>query len=139
MLDATRRDEILAFIEPVRCFRTLRFELLELADGLARIRAPRIRELDGAGPGYHGGLIAMVADCVAWLAIVTRTGPREPLVTSDLSLRYLRPCEGDLIATARLIKLGRTLCPTHFEAHDEAGQLVATGSVCYFRVPPQAG
>ncbi len=133
MLDPARRDEILAFIDPVPCFRTLRFELLELDDGLARIRAPRIAGLDGAGPGYHGGLIAMVADCVAWLAIVTRTGPREPLVTSDLSLRYLRPCESDLTATARLIKLGRTLVPTHFEAHDEAGELVATGSVCYFR------
>lgn len=118
--------------------RTLGFELLSAADGRCRIRVPHDHAFDGVDPNYHGGLLTTVADSVAWFAIMSRTGLQGVFTTSDLHVRFLAPCRGDVTADARVIKLGRTLCPVHVDLADPAGRLVAVAQVAYFRLaePP---
>ncbi len=125
---------IRAKIRHAPCIDSLGIQLLEFAAGTCRISARRDPAFDGVQPGFHGGLLATVADCAAWFAIVTQTGPDEPLVTTDLHVRYLNPCLSDVIAAARVIKLGRTLCPVSVELCDLQGKSVAVASVTYIRV-----
>lgn len=116
------------------CTAALGLTLVEAGEGTCRILARHDPAFDGLVPGFHGGMQAAVADCVAWYAIATVTGPEEPLVTTDLSIRYLSPAIGDLTLTGRVIKLGKTLCPVAIEAFDTAGKLVACGTVTYLRL-----
>lgn len=134
MLADQRRSEILDAIRGVACIESLGIEVLELDEGEARINGRHDRAFDGIGGTFHGGLLATIADCAAWFAIATRTGPAEPMLTTDLNIHYHNPCIGDVTAEGRLIKLGRTLCPVRVELFDPAGVLVATASVCYIRL-----
>lgn len=116
------------------CTSSLGLTLIEAGEGTCRILAKHDSAFDGLAPGFHGGMQAAVADCVAWYAIATLTGPEEPLVTTDLTIRYLSPAMGDLTFTGRVIKLGKTLCPAAIEAFDAAGKLVTVGTVTYLRL-----
>lgn len=121
------------------CIAALGLELVAARPGFARVHARHDPRFDGVLAGFHGGMMANVADCVAWFAIVTQTGPLERLVTTDLDMRYLSPCLTDLVAVGRVIKLGRTLCPVALELFDTAQKLVAVGQVTYMRLEGGAG
>lgn len=135
MIDAAIAERIRAACRQAPCIESLRIDLLELSAGSCRILAGYDPAFDGLNRGFfHGGMLAAVADCVAWAAIVTQTGPEERMVTTDVHLRYLNPCAGAATFTGRVIKLGRTLCPVHVDAFDPAGQHVLTGQVTYLRI-----
>lgn len=134
MLDAARLSEISAACAQAPCIESLGLSAIDADAGSCRLRARHDPRFNGLLPGFHGGMLAMVADCAAWFAIVTQTGPTEPLVTTDMQMRYLAPCLGDVTVAARVIKLGKTLCPVAFEMFDPAGVLVACGQVTYMRL-----
>ena len=75
-----------------------------------------------------------VADSIACFAIMTRTGPDEPMTTTDMNIRFLAPCFSDVTAEARVIKLGRTLCPVQVDLKDVDGKPVAVAQVTYMRL-----
>jgi uncharacterized protein (TIGR00369 family) len=138
-LSPERAAEILSATRDVPCLQTLRFEALDLRDGYVRLGARNDPRFNSKLPGVHGGILAYIADCAAWYAIASRAGPRVPMVTSDLHIRYLAPClSDDVIAIARLFKLGRTLCPVHVELQDAHGVLAAVADVCYMRLDAAA-
>ncbi len=138
-------DPMLIVREKMRdipCVRSLGLELIEHADGFARMSARHDPAYDGVLAGFHGGMLANVADCVAWFAIATRLGPRERLVTTDMNIRYLAACLTDCVATGRVIKFGRTLCPVAVDLFDTEGKQVAAAMVTYIRADnlgPSAG
>jgi uncharacterized protein (TIGR00369 family) len=134
MLDPQRLAAILETSRRAPCIESLGFQLLEADVGFCRITARHDRRFDGLMPGFHGGMVANVADCVAWFAIATCTGPEELLVTTDMHVRYLNPCLGDVTATGRVIKLGKSLCPVVVEMFDSIGTLVAVAQVTYARL-----
>jgi uncharacterized protein (TIGR00369 family) len=65
---------------------------------------------------------------------MTLTGPNESMTTTDMNIRFLAPCRSDLTAEARVIKLGRTLCPLAIDLFDAAGIKVAVAQVNYIRL-----
>ncbi|MCA9242649.1 MAG: PaaI family thioesterase [Phycisphaerales bacterium] len=123
----------------IPCVRSLGLEIIEHSEGFVRMSARHDPNFDGVLGGFHGGMLANVADCVAWFAIATRIGPHERLVTTDLNIRYLAACMGDCVATGRVIKLGKTLCPVHVELFDTQGEMVAVSTVTYIRVDNLGG
>lgn len=133
MLDAARIEAILARGRHAPCVESLGLEFLDWSEGGCRLRARHDPRFDGVLRGFHGGMLANVADCAAWFAIATQIGPDEYLLTTDLHIRYLNPCLTDAIAEARVIKLGRTLCPVLVELFDAAAQMVAVAQVTYIR------
>jgi len=134
VIDPRRVDAIQAKCELAPCIGALGLRLVECDEGYCKVTARHDARFDGLLPGFHGGMLANVADCAAWFAIVTQIGPDEPLVTTDMQIRYLRPCLGDVTVAARVIKLGRTLCPVAIDMHDGDGVHVACGQVTYIRV-----
>ena len=131
MLDDARRREIIDSITPVPVCRTLRFRIDELDDGTCRMTVPFEPNLTGIFGLVHGGILMTIADSVACFAIMTRTGPKQPMVTTDMNIRFFAPCKGAVTAVARVLKFGRTLCPVTVDLHDESGKLGAVAQVTY--------
>lgn len=134
MLDPKIVESILNKCRGAPCIESLGLSLLEFDAGFCKLSAKQDARFNGLPPGFHGGMLAAVADCAAWFAIVTRTGPDAQLVTTDLDMRYLAPCNGDATVHARLIKLGKTLCPVHIDIHGPDGKHCVVGQVTYMRV-----
>jgi uncharacterized protein (TIGR00369 family) len=52
--------------------------------------------------------------------------------TIDLRIDWLRPARrGDLVATGRVVKIGRTISVADVEVRNEQGELVAVGRGAY--------
>jgi uncharacterized protein (TIGR00369 family) len=98
-----------------------------------------IREdlLNGTG-SLHGGVIASIADEVAWLSILTVLGREDQkMTTTELKVNYLRPIAGEkmvgkkLTARGFVLKLGRMLAVTRIDILDDKKQLAAHATVTY--------
>jgi uncharacterized protein (TIGR00369 family) len=134
VLTRERIEQISSKSRLAPCIASLGIDVLTLDNGYGKLTARHLPEFNGVLAGFHGGMLAMVADCAAWFAIVTETGPDEPLVTTDLFIRYLAPCVGDVTVEARAVKIGRTLCPVSVQMFDPAGKQVALAVVTYARI-----
>ena len=80
----------------------------------------------------HGGIISALIDIAGNYAVQARVGPG--VATVDMRVDYLRPCRGDLTATATVVKLGKSIALSDVSVHDANCDLVAVGRACY-RVP----
>ncbi len=69
--------------------------------------------------GYlHGGVTAMLADEACGLSALSLVGPNNSVVTSDLSVSFLRPGVGQRYeARATVIRPGRNLTALRCEVH----------------------
>ena len=111
------------------------------------VKAPRLRfemrpELVG-NPSrqiLHGGVISATLDVAGGFAIMLSIAAETPVTPSsfpnmgtiDLRVDYLRPGRGRyFVATARIVRKGSRIAVTHMELHNDAGELIATGSAAY--------
>lgn len=88
----------------------------------------------------HGGVISATLDVAGGFVIMLNLAAdyEEPptsfpnMGTIDLRVDYLRPGRGKyFIATARVVRKGSRIAVTHMELHNDAGELIATGSAAY--------
>ncbi|HXV59234.1 MAG TPA: PaaI family thioesterase [Vicinamibacteria bacterium] len=118
---------------PYQRFLGLQAVAFDPVAGSVTIRLPFRRELcrSSTRPELHGGVTAALIDIAGDYALAARLGRGIP--TIDLRIDFLRMAvETDLIATARVVKAGRTLGVVNVEVHDEGGQLVAIGRGTYY-------
>ena len=134
MFDEPHKQAILERISRIPIMDTLRIRIDELAEGSCKATVPREARYDGVYESFHGGLLMTIADSIACFAIMTLTGPAEVLTTTDMSIRFLAPCLTDVTATARVVKLGRTLCPVAVDLFDANGTHIAVAQVGYIRL-----
>jgi len=134
MLSEQRKRQLYDGVKHIPIVKTLGFELLEVDDGYCKAVVPHDHRFDGVFKSFHGGLLMTVADSLACFAIMTLTGTAEPLTTTDMNIRFLAPCRTDATAVARVIKLGKTLCPVSVDLYDADGVLVAVAQVNYIRL-----
>jgi uncharacterized protein (TIGR00369 family) len=134
MLPPNRLDPIIERISRIPIFNTLGMRVGRVEEGLFTTTIPRRAEHDGIFESLHGGILMTLADSTAAFAILTLTGPDQPMTTTDMNIRFLAPCLTDATATARVIKFGRTLCPCAVDLTDENGKLVAVAQVTYMRL-----
>lgn len=130
----TSAAELHARLDAIPIFHLLKLRLLDTGDGTARLLAPYARDYDGIFESFHGGLLMTLADTVACIAILTRTGADERLTTTDMNIRFLAACHSDATAEARVIKLGRTLCPVEVNLYDAERRHIAVAQVTYMRL-----
>jgi uncharacterized protein (TIGR00369 family) len=130
-IDAGLRARLTA----IPIFGTLHLRLGPAGGGVARLTAPYERAYDGIFASFHGGLLMTLADTCACIAVLTRIGADAAVTTTDMNIRFLAACRSDATAEARVIKIGRTLCPVAVEVSDAAGVLVAVAQVTYMRLP----
>ena len=138
MFDTNLGIRLLDRVKSIPIVDTLKIRIDDFSEGFCKATVPHQRCYDGIFKSFHGGLLMTVADSIACFAIMTRTGPDEPLTTTDMNIRFLAPCLTDVTAVARVIKIGRTLCPVAVDLFDASGTQVAVAQVTYMRLdkPP---
>jgi uncharacterized protein (TIGR00369 family) len=101
-------------------------DLVEAEDGHALMRmeiGPHHANLNSV---VHGGAIASLADQAAMRAYQTRLPEGQSSTTIQMDIHYLAPASGKaLFASARIIKMGRTLGFTEVQVTDDQEMRVA--------------
>jgi len=97
-------------------------------DGTVKVRLPFRSEFRRGreSPFYHGGVIASLVDIAAHAAIAVHVGRTVP--TIDLRIDYLRAAPaGDLLATGKILVVGRSIGRADVEVRSAEGKVVAVG------------
>ena len=134
MLSTETKKDLLARIRCIPIFETLEMQVEVIEEGYVEVTIPRRLKFDGIYESLHGGILMTLADSVAAFAILTMTGDGERITTTDMNIRFLAPCLSDVTAKARIIKLGRTMCPVSVDLYDTGGTHVAVAQVNYMRL-----
>jgi uncharacterized protein (TIGR00369 family) len=110
----------------------LRLESFDASAQTVVIRSaygPQVERSSGSGQ-FHGGVIASLIDIAGDFALIAVLGFGVP--TINLRVDYLRPAlNGDLIATAKVRKAGRSIGVVDIDVTDDGGRLMALGRGCY--------
>lgn len=82
----------------------------ELRPGYARTRLPFRKSMLRPGNVVSGPALFTAADTAMYVLILGHLGPQLMAVTSDFNLHFLnKAAQGDVIAEAKFLKLGRRL------------------------------
>lgn len=102
--------EVAAFVDEVFPQQSGTFLVEELASMRCRIRMPVADRHLRPGGTVSGPSLFTAADCAFYFALLGMVGREAMAVTTTLTINFLRrPPAVDVIAEARLLKLGRTL------------------------------
>lgn len=85
---------------------------------------------------WHGGVIAAMVDIAAHAAVAVRLRDMAP--TIDLRVDYLAPAQGDLVATGKLLRLGRSIGRADVEIANAQGKIVTVGRGVFSALSAQA-
>jgi uncharacterized protein (TIGR00369 family) len=88
----------------------------------------------------HGGVTASLADVAVGVAIQHRFRGTRSISTVELKVSYFLPVtSGVLLARARLLRVGSTLCVGRVDLADTKGNLVGTAIVTYIFLDARGG
>lgn len=109
-----------------------------LGDGTARVRCPFRDDFLRPGGTISGPVMMTMADYAMYAAVLSRIGMVELAVTTNLNINFLRrPRPGDVLAEAKLLKLGQRLAVGEIALHvDNEEDLVAHVTATY-SIPPR--
>ncbi len=113
--------------------RLVGLEIDMLAPDRARLRLPYREELATVGDLVHGGAVGTLVDTAATAAAWCTDRVPESLrgTTVGLTLDFISGGRGDLLADARVLRRGGTLCFCEVEVTDAQERLVAKALVTY--------
>ncbi len=118
-------------MKSVPIMKLLDAEITALESGMCELRVPKKENYDGIFETFHGGLLTTAADTAAAAAVLTVAGADSFITTTDINIRFLRPCKSDITVVAKIIKAGRTLCPVEASITDSDGKKVSVAQVTY--------
>jgi uncharacterized protein (TIGR00369 family) len=130
----TRNELIRSFLPASPFAQQLRLSLEHLDAGGAALRLPYDDANATFGDTVHGGAIASLIDTAGMTAAWgDETACERPAgATVSMAVDYVAAARGsDLLATARVVRRGRSLCFVLVEVSDDDGRVVATGQVCH--------
>jgi uncharacterized protein (TIGR00369 family) len=133
-MTAERFNDLIGAAMPLATFLSIRAEAIGF--GNAVLRLPGEASALRPGGAVSGPALMALADLAMYAAILGATGDERP-VTTDLSIRFLkRPQPGrDVLASCRLLSLGRRLIVGAVDLQAEGGDLVAH-CTCTYAAPP---
>jgi uncharacterized protein (TIGR00369 family) len=115
-----------------RCYR-----VGEVAPGVASLRLTADERHLRPGGTVSGPTLFALADLAAYVVILAHLGPVALAVTTNLNINFLRkPAPGDLIGTARLLKLGRSLVVVEIGITAESADDLVAQAVATYSIPP---
>ncbi len=105
----------------------------------ARVRRAFSEKSLRPGGTISGPTMMGLADFAIYVAILATIGPVPLAVTTSLTINFLsKPAQRDLIATTRLIKLGKRLVVGDVEIFSEGGTEMVAHATATYSVPPAA-
>ncbi len=115
------------------------FTVEELGSGMAVVRTPYSNQFLRPGGTISGPVMMGLADFAMYIAVLTRVGIAELAVTMNLNINFLRrPQPGDLLAKARLIKLGKRLAVGEVELFVDGDEDMIAHVTSTYSLPPES-
>ena len=114
------------------------FSVEELREGFVRIRVPYHARMLRPGKVLSGPALFTAADIAMYALVLSHVGPALMAVTANFNINFLaKAAPGDIIAEARMLKLGRRLAVIEIALFSSAAPqtLVAQASGSY-ALPP---
>lgn len=119
---------LIALINQGPYLQLLSMRLCEITPGYARLSVELERKHLNPFGVTHGGVFSSIIDTVAYWAVYFHIEENAGLTTIDLSVDNLAPVkEGSLIAEAKLLKAGRSICLAEAMVSDHKGRRLAHG------------
>ncbi len=109
------------------------WKIAALADREITLRMAFRPDLVRAGGTISGPAMMLLADTAAYFVTLAHAGPIPQMATANLDIHFLaRPKPVDILATARLLRLGRRLAVSTVEIRsDGSDEVVAHSTVTY--------
>lgn len=106
----------------------------------ARLRLPESVEHLRPGGTVSGPAMVMLADVAVYVAILATLGaPALQAVTTSLNVNFLkRPAPGELIADAKLLKVGRRLVVGEVAITDASGETLLAHTTATYALPDKS-
>lgn len=113
-------------------------EVEQVGDMSARVRLPFRDAYLRPGQTVSGPAMMALTDCAMYVAILAELGPVALAVTTNLNINFYRkPGPADLIAEARLFKLGKSLAVGEVTIHSESRPESVAHATCTYAIPPE--
>ena len=115
----------------------LAIEVESVQAGAVTIRVPYRDEFVRPGGTVSGAVIMAVADFAMYGVVLSLIGRVELAVTTNLSINFLRrPPPGDVLAKARILKLGKRLAVGEVLLHGGNDEDLVAHVTSTYSIPP---
>lgn len=112
--------------------RSLALQPVSVSDECAKLRLPFSGELRHSGGVICGQVFMAVADTAMIVAISAALGEFRPMTTVSLNINFMRAVrKGDILVTARVLRMGRNLVFGEIELLDEEGKMAVHATTTY--------
>jgi uncharacterized protein (TIGR00369 family) len=129
-----------AFIAKIPFNAFLGMEILRAHPDGITLRCKVRPDLLNSHGALHGGVTASLVDVAVGVAIQYRFRGTRPISTVELKVSYFLPVtSGALLARARLLRVGSTLCVGRVDLTDSKNNLVGTAIVTYIFLDARGG
>ena len=113
-------------------------EIVELKAGRAVFRMPYRDDFLRPGGTISGPILMGLADLALYAAVMSAVGRMELTVTTSLTINFLRkPAPADVIAEARLLKLGKRLAVGEVELYSAGDPEMVAHITATYSIPPK--
>lgn len=110
-----------------------------LDQGLTRLRVPFRDDFLRPGGTISGPVLMAAADLAMYGSVLSLIGPVELTVTTNLNINFLRrPHPGDVIAEARILKLGKRLAVGEVALYLDGEEEMVAHVTATYSIPPDA-
>jgi uncharacterized protein (TIGR00369 family) len=101
-----------------KVMRLIGARITRVEPGLAEIELPFRDDLTQQHGFFHAGITSTIADSAGGYAAYSLFPPDSSVLTVEFKMNLLAPADGErLVATARVVRSGRTLTVCDLEAH----------------------
>jgi len=125
----------LLFSLPMPMARVFGLRGEQIGEDRARVRMAYHPDHTNSRGEVHGGAIASLMDCALACAVRSHDPTQFGVATIDLTLHFVAPGAGDVIATAACERRGRSISFARGEARSADGTLLALASGTFKLVP----
>ncbi len=112
--------------------RSLALKPVSVSDDSATLRLPFSGEFRHSGGIICGQAFMAAADTAMIVAIAAALGEFRPMTTVSLNISFMRAVrKGDVLVTARVLRMGRNLVFGEIELLDEEGKMAVHATTTY--------
>jgi uncharacterized protein (TIGR00369 family) len=112
--------------------RSLALTPVAVTEESATLRLPFSGELRHSGGVICGQVFMAAADTAMVIAISAALGEFKPMTTVSLNISFMRAVRnGDVLVTARVLRMGRNLVFGEVELFDEGGKMAVHATTTY--------
>lgn len=112
--------------------RSLALKPVSVSDDSATLKLPFSGEFRHSGGVICGQVFMAAADTAMIVAISAALGEFRPMTTVSLNINFMRAVrKGDVLVTARVLRMGRNLVFGEIELIDEEGKMAVHATTTY--------